>query len=179
MTDPERRLPAMYIRNPERAWRVGRALPEEAAVAVEILREASRWVASISRPLWHADSFVVGDFERAAAMQELVLGYEPDPVACMLLQKRDEVYWPDDADGEALYLHKIAVRRAAAGQGWLGRLIGWAASEARSAGARFLRLDTADREKLVSLYQSHGFRAVDPHPRRYGALLIVRLELPL
>lgn len=167
------------MKSPDSAWRIAKAMPEEAPVAVEILREVSRWLAATGQPLWPAESFVVGDFERAAACDELILGYEAEPVACMLLQKRDEVYWPDDADGEALYLHKIAVRRCASGQGWLGRLIGWAACEAEKAGARYLRLDTADREKLVSLYRSYGFWVVDTHPRRCGALTIVRLELPL
>lgn len=157
---------------------IRRASVEEAADAVSILREVTQWLVDTGRPLWPLNSLDVAAFRRAASKGELVLGYEDSQaVACMLLQPRDDIHWPNDTPGEALYVHKLAVRRAAAGQGWSRRLIEWASAQAREAGARVLRLDTSDRHELVPLYERYGFRVIDAVPRRFGPLTIVRLKL--
>jgi GNAT superfamily N-acetyltransferase len=162
------------------SWLIKRATPEDAGAALAILREVSQWLVDIDRPLWRVESFRIDDLLRAAHAGELVLGYEASgPVASMLLQKRDEIYWPNDPPGEALYIHKVAVRRSAAGRQWSTRLIAFAVQAARNAGARYLRLDTAARTELLSLYQRHGFYVVDNDPRLVDGLLIYRLELPL
>jgi GNAT superfamily N-acetyltransferase len=162
------------------SWLVTRAEPEDAGAALEILREVAQWLVDIGRPLWRVESFRLDDLERAARGGELVLGFESSgPVASMLLQTRDDIYWPNDPVGEALYIHKVAVRRCAAGQQWSTRLLAFAMEQARDAGARFLRLDTAGRVELLSLYQSQGFYVVDEHPRLVDGIPIYRLELPL
>jgi GNAT superfamily N-acetyltransferase len=40
-----------------------------------------------------------------------------DPVGTMLVATTDEDFWPEDAPGVALYVHKLAVARRAAGRG--------------------------------------------------------------
>ena len=161
-------------------YRIGRAPAREAAVAVDILREAALWSLCAGRPVWPPDSFDVVTFQIAANAGELVLGYERgEPVACMLLQTRDETYWPNDAAGEALYVHKVAVRRRAAGKGWVERFVHWARDDAERLGARYLRLDTLDRPKLLSLYADLGFRFVDSFAQHWCGDTIVLLELPL
>jgi GNAT superfamily N-acetyltransferase len=162
------------------SWSIQRAAPDEADAALAILREVAQWLVDTGRPLWPVESFRLDDVRRAALAGELVLGYtEGRPVASMLLQMRDAFYWPNDPPGEALYIHKVAVRRAAAGQHWPSRLIAWARTQAKARGARFLRLDTADRAALLSLYQRHGFYVVDDEPRPVGDLLVYRLERPV
>lgn len=163
-----------------RTYWVRRAAASEAAVAVSILREAALWSLHTGRPTWHVDTFSVAAYESAATAGELVLGYDHgDPVACMLLQRRDDLYWPNDPAGEALYVHKVAVRRTAAGKGWVGGLVCWAREDARRLGARYLRLDTLNRPKLLALYGELGFRFVDSYARHSSGEAIVRLELPL
>ncbi len=162
------------------SWFIKRATPQEAGEALAILREAAQWLVDIGRPLWPVESFHLDAVRRAALAGELILGFaESYPVASMLLQARDELHWPNDPTGEALYLHKLAVRRSAAGQQWSTRLIAWARERAQRAGARFLRLDTADRYELLSLYQRQGFYVIDERPRRVDGLMIYRLELPI
>lgn len=162
------------------SWFIKRATPEEAGEALSILREVAQWLVDIGRPLWPVESFQLDAVRRAALAGELILGFaESRPVASMQLQARDERFWPDDPPGEALYMHKVAVRRCAAAQQWSTRLIAWAREEAQNAGARFLRLDTADRHELLALYQRHGFYVVDERPRCVDDLMIYRLELPI
>ena len=91
----------------------------------------------------------------------------------------DPVHWPEDLPGDALYIHKLAVARCAAGQGWPARLIHAAAGVAAALPARFLRLDTAPREKLIRVYREIGFRLVDPRPCLFGGRELVRLERDL
>lgn len=144
------------------------------------MHETMQWLSDIGRPMWPADTFDVAMYECAAYAGELVLGYDQfAPVACMLVHTRDEIYWPNDPAGEALYLHKIAVRRSAAGKGWLRRLVYWAREEAQHAGARFLRIDTLRRVELLSLYGSLGFQIVDEFEPHSCGEMLVRLELPL
>jgi len=159
-------------------WYIAHADPSEAGAAVEILREVSQWLHDLGKPLWPLDAFDVDAYREAAAAKQLILGYDiSGPVAAMLLQQNDDVYWPQAKPGEALYVHKVAVRRAAAGQRWSARLIAWARTEARLHGAQFLRLDTANRRALLSLYQNLGFRIVDAEPQAVGNLSVYRLEL--
>jgi GNAT superfamily N-acetyltransferase len=157
---------------------IRRASPDDAAAAVHILRSVAAWLVERGCPLWEPDSFGLAGFKEAALRRELVLGYEgSEAVACMLLQRSDPVFWPGASLGEALYLHKVAVLRHATGRGWSTRLIEWARAEALEIGARFLRLDTAPRSKLLTLYEKHGFRIIDGRPRYFGDVKAMRLEM--
>jgi GNAT superfamily N-acetyltransferase len=161
-------------------WLIRWGAAEESGEALAILREAAQWLIDTGRPLWQVESLQLEAVRRAARGGELVLGFaESQPVATMMLQARDDFYWPNDPPGEALYVHKVAVRRRAAGQHWSSRLIIWARDEARTSGARFLRLDTACRPELLSLYRRLGFYVVDERPRLVDGLVIHRLELPI
>jgi ribosomal protein S18 acetylase RimI-like enzyme len=161
-------------------WLIRWAAAEESGEALAILREAAQWLIDTGRPLWQVESLQLEAVRRAARGGELVLGFaESQPVATMMLQARDDFHWPNDPPGEALYVHKVAVRRCAAGQHWSSRLTVWARDRARISGARFLRLDTACRPELLSLYQRLGFYVVDERPRLVDGLAIHRLEQPI
>jgi GNAT superfamily N-acetyltransferase len=152
----------------------------DAGAAVAILRAVAEEYVARGAPLWNPQSFDECDYAAAARRDELVLGYDgSQPVATMLFQAQDRLFWPDDVDGEARYLHKVAVIAAARGCGWSERLITWARTEAQRAHVRFLRLDTAPRAKLMRLYERLGFEAVDTEPRQFGSVYAVRLQLAL
>jgi ribosomal protein S18 acetylase RimI-like enzyme len=158
-------------------WRIERASPAEAVHAVDILTEAARWTSRFGAPIWGPDTFAVRDYQAFAAAGELIGGFDGDAmVACMLLQARDDLFWPDDPPHSALYLHKVAVRRAAAGRGWLGRLVAWAVAQARERDIGILRLDTLPSGRLPGLYGALGFHAVDGEPRSYAGRLALRME---
>lgn len=165
---------------PAAIYTVRRARSTEAAAAVTVLREAAAWSSNAGRPTWSASDFSVDAYIALAAAGELVVGCSLDEiVACMLLQRSDPTYWPMDPPGEALYLHKIAIRRSVAGTGWVPRFLEWASNEARHAGAIYLRLNTLDRPKLVGIYEKFGFRVVDAYARHSSGESIVRLEMRL
>jgi len=161
-------LEAMPIR------RVG---PEYADEAISILREAAAWALSRGVDVWRLDELLEPDFREAALRGELVMGFRGShPAVTMLLQSSDPIYWPEIPRGTSLFLHKIAVRRACAGQGWLGRLIDFAAQNARQRDIAWLRLDTLHGSPLRQLYEAHGFTAIEEPPLMHLGRAMLRMQ---
>jgi GNAT superfamily N-acetyltransferase len=147
--------------------------PEHVGHALRILREASHWLASRGMQVWSERDLQRSDLPGHSASGCLIFGFAgAQPVACMLLQRSDPVYWPRAKTGSALYLHKLAVRRAYAGCGWGSRMIGWAKAEAQRRQIPRLRLDTVADSWLAELYVTHGFRIVGrtTHPEVGSAM---------
>lgn len=154
----------------------GAAADVDAALAV--LREAAQWLIERGTPLWLPDELAPEPLRHAAEAGELCLARIGGEVAgMMLLQSRDPLFWPEAREGEALYVHRLAVRRAVAGRGVARAILDWAADEARSAGSAYLRLDCADRPKLRALYESCGFRFHSP--KDVGRFSVARYERPV
>ena len=99
-------------------------------------------------------------------------------LGCVLLQARDDIHWPDDPPGEALYLHKLAVEPAVSGQGIATELIEFACALAVRRGCAMVRLDTIPDTPLVSYYERHGFRADPNGPANYADRWLIRMERP-
>jgi GNAT superfamily N-acetyltransferase len=145
--------------------------------ALAIIREAATWAAAKGVPVWEQHELRPDAYEAAARRSELVIGYaDATPAATMLLQAEDALYWPDEPPASALYLHKVAVRRTYAGQGWLPRLIQFAVAEAARQGIPRLRLDTIERPTPRSLYEAHGFRALVEPPLTVAGRQMIRME---
>jgi len=162
----------------EAFWQVRRVYGDVALEAIDILREASRWTSTFGQPIWLAESFTVEEQRNHAAAGEQVGGFEDSKMAaCMRLQRKDRVFWPDDPPGEALYVHKLAVRRASSGKGWTARMIDWAKRECRKENAPALRLDTAANTKLPQFYERLGFQMIEEPPIFAEGMLIVRMQL--
>jgi GNAT superfamily N-acetyltransferase len=153
---------------------------EYANDAVCILREAAAWALGRGILVWHTDELLEQDFRAAASLGELVMGFnDGQAVATMLLQSSDPIYWPEIAPSTSLFLHKIAVRRAHAGRGWLGRLIEFADQNARQRDIRWLRLDTLHGPALRHLYERHGFSVVGEAPVMHPGRPMIRMQRPV
>ncbi|OEV02391.1 hypothetical protein AN217_03190 [Streptomyces qinglanensis] len=152
------------------------ATVDELSTVESLLTEASTWLASRGIDQWqyppHRDRILralqQGDCFLALADGEPVGTIQVDTYA-------DPEFWtPEDAPGDALYVHRMAVRRNAAGTGLGAFMLDWAGERAASVGKRWLRLDAwKDNPGLHRYYESAGFRRVRivdlPH-RRSGAL---------
>jgi GNAT superfamily N-acetyltransferase len=150
---------------------------EYANEAVSILKEAATWALSRGIDVWHLDELREQDFHEAALRGELVMGFDAaQPAATMLLQSHDPIYWPEIAPDTCLFLHKIAVRRAHAGRGWLGRLIEFAAEDARRRGMSWLRLDTLHASPLRDLYERCGFSTLEEPPLMHLGRRMIRMQ---
>jgi hypothetical protein len=80
-------------------------------------------------------------------------------VATFSLLESDALYWPAARD-DALYLHRFAVRRDAAGAG--RHAVEWVVGEARRRGRDYIRLDClTENAGIRRYYERCGFAAVD------------------
>lgn len=151
--------------------------PADLEGASAILLEAAGWLVERGVPLWEPALLTPERLTPAFRRGEVFLARDGHGVLAgtFLLQEADELFWPEDPPGDALYLHKLAVRRSAAGTGFAAAMLQWACGEAARRGRRFLRLDCdANRLALCSFYEGAGFRAVDE--RQIGAFYARRFE---
>jgi GNAT superfamily N-acetyltransferase len=136
---------------------VMRASGGDADLVLDILEEAARWLSARGIEQWssplrlrrrvmeafeHGDSYLAWDGGRA--------------VGTLSLQTTDVPFW-GERPPDALYLHRLAVRRSHPG---LGRwLIEWAEEAARAAGKAYVRLDCmAGNPGIRELYERAGYR---------------------
>ena len=87
----------------------------------------------------------------------LVEAEDGEAVATVSMLLDDPEYWgvrPPDA----VYVHKLAVRRDRAGRGIGAAIVEWANAEAAEAGREFLRLDCyGDNPGIRDYYEGLGF----------------------
>jgi GNAT superfamily N-acetyltransferase len=139
------------------------ATPE---ISAAILEEVAAWGASGGFPSWAPGSFTGPDrigisrLRGDIATRSLYLVWRGDSaVATFSLLEHDLLFWPSAGD-EALYLHRFAVRRAAAGTG--RHAVTWCLREARRRGREYVRLDClAENPGIRRYYERFGFTAVD------------------
>ncbi|MNX17419.1 Acetyltransferase (GNAT) family protein [compost metagenome] len=135
------------------------ALSSEAPAVAAVLTEAAQWLAEGGRPLWSAADTGLERIQRDTDAGRYVVAKENgDWAGVMRLDLEDPSFWPEIAPGSALFVHKLAVRRAWAGRGVSRALLGHARDHARALGRPWLRLDcVADRTALRTLYEGFGF----------------------
>jgi GNAT superfamily N-acetyltransferase len=157
---------------------IGFAAPEEAPEVAEVLQEAARWITTWRSQLWDpalvGEAFVTPIIARGQMLTARLGG---EIAGVMIALPEDPHFWPDRPAGEALYLHKLAVRRAYAGRGLPAALMGHAARLALSQHRALLRLDCDP--PLAAFYAGLGFRPVDEidvrHPEA-GPMRVARME---
>jgi len=155
--------------------------PADTAAVAEVLQEAARWITTWRSQLWDpellGEAFVAPCVARG---EVLVARADEAVVGVVILQPEDPHFWPDRPPREALYLHKLAVRRTHAGRGVPGLLMEHAAALARAQDRGLLRLDCDP--PLAGYYEGLGFQRVDEvdvrHPEA-GDMRVARMERAL
>ncbi|MCW1913889.1 GNAT family N-acetyltransferase [Luteolibacter sp. GHJ8] len=157
-------------------FQIRQAAPGETGVVSGILQEAARWLVESGTPMWK-DGELAPD--RIAADVEAGLFYlawaGSKAAGVFKMQPEDPLFWPDLPEGEALYLHRIAVRREFAGQGVMSSMIAFSRDATRQAGRRYLRLDCeAARPRLRAAYERLGFQTHSE--RQVGPYFVARYQ---
>ena len=84
------------------------------------------------------------------------------PAACMAVVDHDPIFWPNIGKGSSLFIHKLAVKRFAAGNGISAELIAHAKAMCMDRGISALRLDCHGLiPKLHAVYERNGFVCVE------------------
>jgi len=153
---------------------------DDTRALVETLREAADWVTQLDgTTMW-----VEGELEEPRVRAEaeaglfVVADVGGQVAGAIRFQLEDQLFWPDLDGTDSAFVHRLAVRRANAGQGISTALLQWATDRARSLGKRYLRLDCdAERSRLRALYEGFGFRLHSY--RQVGAYYVSRYELQI
>ncbi|GAA2407788.1 GNAT family N-acetyltransferase [Nonomuraea africana] len=131
-----------------------RASAADAAEVLDVLDEAAAWLRRRGITQWperFESSWIEGAIERG----ETWLARVGTATAGTLTLDWADPLWAD-AGGAAGYVHRMAVRRQAAGLGAL--LLDWSADTARCNGRHLLRLDcVAANAGLRAYYEARGF----------------------
>ena len=144
----------------------------------DLLDEAISWLKTLRLDQWQ------GDRERQrlhletdiAAETVFVVEQQAQVIATITLDEiADRDYWRDEDDvADALYVHRMAVRRPASGIGLGSAMLDWASSRVQQYRRKWLRLDTSSTNHRLHLYfKDLGFEHVRTEiveHRRGGAL---------
>jgi GNAT superfamily N-acetyltransferase len=137
------------------AVRFAVASPGQLPDVLAVLDEAAAWLRERGVEQWPArfdPSWVEGAVRRGETWLAVAGGTAAGTVT---LDLADPV-WDEAPAADALYVHRMAVRRAAAGLGAV--ILDWAAGVAREQGRAALRLDcVASNRRLRGYYEAAGF----------------------
>jgi len=143
--------------------RIRRARPGDLDQVLDLLRQATTWLASRGLDQWQdAEPELRRDRVSAGITAGTVWIVERDdrPVATITIDATaDPELWHDSTDPDnALYVHRMIVTRNEAGHQLGAALLDFAARQATAAGRTWLRLDAwATNTKLHDYYRGQGF----------------------
>lgn len=148
---------------------VRRARPQDAGAVRALLSEAAIWQASRGRMSWQVP-FPLAVVRRSIQEGETFTLFRDGALdGTLALSWEDPLFW-GDRPPDAGYVHRLAVRRAAAGQGLGASLLAWASARVAARGRRWLRLDcAATNRELRRYYRALGFELVE----------VATIELPV
>lgn len=148
--------------------RIEQAQSSDLETVLDILEEAARWITSLGIDQWRPGDFRDNPTYRERIAHNISCGevylafLDAQVVGTFTLhygEKVDKNIWSGISNlEEALYLHRLAIRRAFAGRG-LGRdLLQWAEKMVAARNKKYLRLDCmAENHPLCSYYERAGF----------------------
>jgi predicted N-acetyltransferase YhbS len=140
--------------------------PEDVRLVAEMLDEATAFVGTFGFDQWPVP-FPQNELQERIHGRELyVVEVDDEPAATFTLLWNDPFFW-GERPPDAVYLHKLAVRRAFAGRRLGERIVEWVDATAAAAGRSFVRLDTQrDDPGIRRYYERLGFeyRGEHEHP---------------
>jgi protein tyrosine phosphatase (PTP) superfamily phosphohydrolase (DUF442 family)/GNAT superfamily N-acetyltransferase len=155
------------------------ATPPDAPLVTAILHEAAAWLDDRGQSMWRRDELdALRTAAEVAAGQFYVAEHDGEPAGVARFQFEDQEFWPDEPAGESVFVHRLAVRRAAAGREVATCLLAAARSLAVAESRRFLRLDCeASRPRLRQFYERFGFR--HHSDRQVGPYFVSRYQIDI
>jgi GNAT superfamily N-acetyltransferase len=133
------------------------AAKEDAPVVAEMLDEATAFVWTKGSDQWRVP-FPHDELRRRLGRGELyIVDVDGEPAATFTLLLDDPFFWGEQPP-DAVYLHKLAVRRAFAGRRLGEWIVEWIVAEAAARGRQYVRLDCQrDLPGIRRYYERLGF----------------------
>lgn len=142
--------------------------PDDLDLMLAIRREVAAWLTARGYDQWAADwpdtHTMINGFEQDLGRGETWFALDDDgePLGVLTVNDRtDPGLWTPDEIRTALFIHRMTVRRTAAGRGLGRRLLDHADDLARRARRTWIRLDCwTTNTRLHRYYLGQGFRHV-------------------
>lgn len=134
---------------------------QEADIPVleSILLDTINWLNEMEQPLWGIGEVAWDALSKNYQIGDFYIAYsDGKPSGCMALVDYDPFFWPDVKKGESLFIHKLAVTKAARKTGVANALVDFFKKQGTVRRVKTIRLDThALRPKLRAFYERHDF----------------------
>lgn len=140
-----------------------RALARDIDVVAELWLEAAKWLGERGYDQWQ---YPIKTYNIVAAVEAghcWLFDENGQPVGTVTLDDNADLsLWSsEDRPDDALYLHRLVVRRSASAKNLGSAIVDWASLRAQAMGKAWLRLDAwSANADLHSYYESLGFRWV-------------------
>ena len=131
---------------------------------IAVMKEVAEWARNKGFKVWRDEWLTPEELiTEEAKPQNFCIGKVNDKTSCaFILQNSDVTYWRNRPSNEAVYLHKLCVRREFAHRGMTKSIVEAIRTECRKNGVKYIRLDTGLDEKVVrKIYLRTGFKIVD------------------
>ena len=132
--------------------------------AISVMKEVAEWGRNEGFRVW-LDEWLTPEelLTEEAKSDNFYIGKVNGKTACaFILQHSDVTYWGNRPLNEAVYLHKLCVKREYAHRGMTKAVVEAIRNECRNKGIKYIRLDTGLDEKVVrKIYLRAGFKIVD------------------
>ena len=132
--------------------------------SISVMREVAAWGRERGFRVWLDEWLTPNELLTDEIKPEnFCIGKVYGEVACaFILQNTDVQYWGNTPVNEAVYLHKLCVRREFAHQGMTKSVVEAIREACKKKGVKYIRLDTGLDEKVVrKIYLRAGFKIVD------------------
>ncbi len=136
---------------------------ENIEIFSRVLKDAAVWLNSVNQPMWKYADITSAALMKQYRVEDMKLCYEQGSlIGVYVLQWHDPLFWASSPENEAGILHKVAVCRQSAKQGYGSKMIESAERICQERKIQCLRLNCGTlRHRLRNFYESNGFKAVD------------------
>ena len=138
---------------------IKQAKERDIPILESILLDTVSWVSEIGESLWSKEDVAWEKLSKNYQISDFYIAYVYGvPSGCMALIDHDPFFWPDVKKGESLFIHKLAVTKAARKSGISDVMMDFFKEQGVKLGVKTIRLDTdALRPKTRAFYERHGF----------------------
>lgn len=141
---------------------VRQATYEDLAEIEGILLEAVKWLTSINKRGWTEEDIMWTTLAKHYRIDDFYVVVREGMIkGTFILVDHDPMFWPELEKGQSLFIHKVCVRRSAAGSGVSKVILDYFKEEGKRRHLKDVRLDCrSEKTELTSFYEGHGFELV-------------------
>lgn len=109
---------------------------------------------------WYEHEVTWEAFSKTYDIQDYYVGIVDNDIVCgLFIVDEDALYWPEQAKGSSLYLHKICVHPNHRGKGYADNMITFFKEKGHAEGYSCVRLDVREKKQaLRAMYERNGFQ---------------------